>query len=159
MTRHPLVGYTPGDMLMLAIRAKKAAQPARTAGAAGIEGEPSAGSQGPATAPAREAEVDALVQDLLRDVVEPTRPAVYAVALSTAQAMRRSFEFQRALDSTPATRGGWCLMERLARLREAEDRAVQRGLLALDLLRQRQVEIRAELVGRRRREGARDRVH
>lgn len=153
------MSYTHDDMLMLSTReAKKAGQRKKSTGAAGIA-EPPVGCQAPATASARDAEVDALVQDLLRDVTEPARPAAYAVALSTAQAMRRSLVFQRALDSTPATTAGWGLMERLARLREAEDRAVQRGLVALSLLREHHVEVLAELVRPKKAKAARAHVH
>lgn len=97
-------------------------------------------AQSPSVITARDAEINAIAADLVRDLAEPQRPAVQALALSVAKSLRRLHELQRALEFTPNTRGGMSLLEGLARMRELEDRAVQRGLLNLGLLHAQQSE-------------------
>lgn len=110
---------------------------------------------GPGTAAAvaspRDEEITMITKDLLAGLESPG-PALIALAGRTAAAIRRGLSLDAALDGVSSTgkSDALALMERIGRLRELEDRVVQRGLLALELLRQRSVQVTAQVKPARR---------
>jgi hypothetical protein len=101
--------------------------------------------------------LDGLIADLLVGINDPG-PTVRALAHRVGRSIQRGASLDAVLDRVPevASAGSWLdLHERLARLRDIEDVAVQRGLLILDALRDRRLLVTARAVdcrrGRRRR--------
>lgn len=96
-------------------------------------------------------ELDALIEDLLVGIHVPG-PTVLALARRVARSIQRGANLDAVLGRVPevAAAGTWLdLHERIARLRDIEDLAVQRGLLILDALRDRRLQVTATTLGRR----------
>lgn len=106
-------------------------------------------------------ELDALIADLLVGIHDPG-PTVLALTHRVGRSIQRGANLDAVLSRVPevAAAGTWLdLHERLARLRDIEDLAVQRGLLILDALRDRRLLVTAEALSRRPRRRRRHRVN